>query len=45
MGVQTTGSIIGDSLEKIPYSEITMLLPKGMTVDKTSDYIKRALEL
>ncbi len=28
----------------IPYSEIRMFLPKGMTVDKTNDYIKRALE-
>lgn len=28
----------------IPYSEIRMFLPKGMTVDKTNEYIKRALE-
>ena len=28
----------------IPYSEIRMFLPKGMTVDKTNDFIKRALE-
>ena len=28
----------------IPYSEIRMFLPKGITVDKTNDYIKRALE-
>ncbi len=28
----------------IPYSEIRMFLPKGMTVDKTNDYIKRALK-
>ncbi len=27
----------------IPYSEIRMFLPKGMTVDKTNDYIKKAL--
>ena len=28
----------------IPYSEIKKFLPKGMTVDKTNEYIKRALE-
>ena len=28
----------------IPYSEIRMFLPKGMTVDKTNEYIKKALE-
>ncbi len=28
----------------IPYSEIRMFLPKGMTVDKANEYIKRALE-
>ena len=28
----------------IPYSEIRMFLPKGLTVDKTNEYIKRALE-
>ena len=28
----------------IPYSEIRMLLPKGMSFDKTTEYIKKALE-
>ena len=28
----------------IPYSEIKMLLPKGMSFEKTVDYIKKALE-
>ena len=49
-----TDSVIDDIMkeekpnqkEKIhmPYSEIRMFLPKGMTVDKTNEYIKRALE-
>ena len=49
-----TDSIIDDIMREekpnqkekihIPYSEIKMLIPKGMSFDKTVDYIKKALE-
>ena len=49
-----TDSIIDDIMREekpnqkekihIPYSEIRMFMPKGMSFDKTVDYIKTALE-
>lgn len=49
-----TDSIIDDIMREekpnqkekihIPYSEIRMFMPKGMSFEKTVDYIKKALE-